>query len=269
MGIRLEWPLTPLPKNFSIFVVAFYKIHSFWKLGEKIKIYQNPKNFLSLIGGHALHVTAKNSTLLKMAALSLLTIRRLQTLEEQITLTERTYQNLLQATKGVFGSPEATRLKRVLFRIKKISSLALLFFKETIQFTFRLKDLVDSLKESNSDEAIKEIFVNTIENSEWLLDKKEGLLKALKRHELILNEVTKKLNLGIEFHEVTSSLESTLKSLEKMTKSAKNLNERVAKKAIFGCVATFGLEEFIGDSLIEEEEISQKIMLIPDELLRC
>ncbi len=263
--IRIKDPA--LPKGWSFSVATLCKIRLLWKISEKATLYRNPKNFLSLLAGQILHFTLQKSSLVKLAAFSLLAVRRLQALEQQLSLTKKSYKNLSEIASNFFGSPEQGKTKRTLFRIKVTAKATTLFLKNSVDSTLKITDVVDTLTQPNSKEAITEVFVNSVENATWLSKHKEGLVKAFKQHHITIKKVFNHLGVAVTVEEVTSCLETSLNTLDKVASATKGFNEKNAKKAFFGCATTFGVEHLLPDQMVEEKE-TLKEYFIPNEIIR-
>lgn len=173
--------------------LLMHRVHALWSYYRKGRIYANPENFGALLAGHALHRLARDRLLIKVAAQCVLIAARITACAEQYRTCYRAYRSLSDAFHGTYPlliSRDASfyRLRKTAYRMQEIAKCALQLLVEVFQLSMCYMDALAALSFSaeTQDDAIKELFCNSIRFVDSLANNKQQLLTELKKNEALI-----------------------------------------------------------------------------------
>lgn len=260
---------------------AIHKVHRVWRWYTKAKIYTNPDNFYSLVAGHVVNYAFGDSVLLKIAAQCVLIVNKILKCVNQMVNLSKAYYNWVDAIKGNYthhfsfkkispiyetstkGCLEST-FGAIIERIKRIAIATFHLLKCLFKLSMCFMDAIESfsLSPATQNEAINELFVNSITSIDMLVKNQQRLLDGLENNHALITEILEGIGSPFKVNQlidvVTTSLGAT-QTVQSVANAGGGIIRKTAKHAIFGAAAMVGMAKHLPLSLVPTEEDDQII----------
>lgn len=250
---------------------SFNQVHAAWRWYRKGILYSNPDNFSQLLTGHVVNFVCGESTLLKIAAQSLLVATRLLECARQQASIYNEGKRLIAAIKGHYPypldiawsnascpfvlSPSSLYTWKVIclsawHRVTRVAIIASKIFFKMFILSMCIMDTIDAfyISPTTKNEAINECCLNIIQWLDTLVDSKEVLLQGLTENREVIEKILK--GSPVTYIQLQSSVASALnvtetlqQQVKKVTTFGNGLLINVGKQSLHGALVVTGINK--------------------------
>lgn len=270
-------PQFRLPECLWAILTSLNQVHTVWRWYRRANLYSNPDNFSQLLGGHAINFVLGESTLLKIAAQSLLIATRLLACTRQQKSLYRECLRLITAFKGYYPAPVDTPWMTnsspllcspsslyewkvfslsLWHRISRIALIITKIFIKTFTLSMCMMDTIDAfyISPTTKNVAINECCLNIIQWLDTLVDKKETLLQGITENKEIIERILK--GSPFTYIQLETSVASALATTERLQQHAKKITSfgngllvQIGKQSLHGVLVVAGLKSLKNSSI--------------------
>ncbi|MBA3816135.1 MAG: hypothetical protein H0X29_06380 [Parachlamydiaceae bacterium] len=267
---EITTPQCRLPGCVWSALTSLNQVHSVWRWYRRAALYRNPDNFSQLLTGHAINFVFGESTILKIAAQSLLIATRLLECARRQASLYHEGARLIQAIKGHYPSPiDVPWIEHSSFFLFspssvhgwKVFSLSLWdrtsrsiyiitrIFLKTFTLSMCIMDTIDAfyISPTTKNEAITESCLNIILWLDTLVDKKEALLQGISENKEIIEIILK--GSPFTYSQLEASISSALTTTEAIQQQAKKITSigngclvEIGKRSLQGALIVAGIK---------------------------
>lgn len=262
-------------------MLVFQGIRNFFRYLRYGNVYTNSDNFLQLFSGHLLNLTLGDNRYVQVAAQCVLIANRILESIEQQRKVYRCYDKLVSHVHKRFPRCEEFHSQELQgasstsispsSRIKFHSHMheAKVFVSQLIYRIYRLAvevfklclvlcDTVDSfsLSPTTRNEAVSHLFVNMVQQLNYLVENVE-LLQKLQAERYIIDKVFMKMGSPYRTEQLITALEPLVRTagaanrcVESIRTAANGAFLQFVQEGIFGFMAVIGLSDLLPDSWI-------------------
>lgn len=234
-------PQLRLPGLMWSALIALNQIHGIWRWHRRTVLYTNPENFTQLLAGHMANYVFGESTLLKIAAQSLLIATRLlKCAHQQISLYNEG-KRLIAAIQGHYPAPNNEAWpthsgfylfspssiyewkffgKTIWLRLSRVARILSRLFIKAFTLSMCWMDAIDAfyISPTTKNEAINESCLNIIQWLNTIVEQKETLLQEITENKHIIEKILS--HSPFTFTQLQTSISSALATTETLQKHA-------------------------------------------------
>lgn len=271
-----------LPAGIWTAFAVVNKVHSVWRWYRWSGIYSNPDNFSQLATGHALNFTVGDYLGVRIAAhCVLISSKIIECTDQQVSLS-KAYRKWKEALTGTYSapmtcdwkkkmgwvSPSSTqkwslRFYRVIWHVCYIARRTLKLITYIFKLSMKTMDAIEafSLSPSTRNEAVNEVFLNSIKCLNSLEQNQHELLAKLQKNKQVIEKILKGVGTVYNADQLIDYVSGTMEKLRSVNHTTQGLFKR-ANGAIYelfldsmhGLAALSGTIEYMPNFLIPKDE---------------